>query len=213
MNAIRRNPGAAPFCLVVGLKFTEAGTFAFEQAARIARRIPDSTLHLVHVGEEAASEAKANELIDHLRLYVDEKVHSLGGLGGVHVSIHLCTGDPARELAALANEFGADLLVVGTATGHLRHWYGTSTVGQIVPLAACPVLVAGPKPREAAVRDVQIEAACPDCLRARAASNGATLWCARHQSHGLRPHTYSYSRALPLRNHDSEVIPTGIDMS
>lgn len=213
MEPIRYESSARPFCLVVGLSFNDAGTFAFERAALIARRIPGSSLHLVHVGDEAASEAKANELIDHLRLYVDEKIHSLGGLGGVHVSIHLCTGDPATELSGFANELQADLLIVGTANGHLRHWYGAPLVEKLAPLAACPVLVAGPKPRVAANRDLAIEPACPDCLRARASSKGATWWCERHQGHGLRPHTYSYSRALPLRNHDSEVIPTGIDMS
>ena len=209
----RYDSRARPFRLVVGLSFTDAGTFAFERAALIARRIPNAALHLIHVGDEAANEAKANELIDHLRLYADEKIRSLGGLGGVHVSIHLCAGDPASELSGFANELEADLLIVGTEHGHLRHWYGAPLVERLVPLTACPVLVAGPKPRVAASRDLVIEPACPDCLRARVSSKGAAWWCERHQGHGFRPHTYSYSRALALGSHDSAVTPTGIDMS
>jgi nucleotide-binding universal stress UspA family protein len=210
MNEESKNAGPSNLSVVVGLAFTDADGFAFDQAARIAQRVARSELHLVHVFDAEPSEPRARELVDHLRLYVNEKAAALGGLKAMTVGIHLRAGKPVREIVQLATETQADLIVVGSHKGpHLKSWLLGSTAEHLVATAPCPVLIAGPKPKPVA-HEPAIEPACPDCLRIRAASHGADWWCERHSHHAKRAHTFSYQRELPFATQDSAVIPTGI---
>jgi len=206
-----RSDGPSTLALVVGLAFGDADGAAFDQAARLASRVPRSELHLVHVFAEEPSEARARELVQHLRLYVNEKAALLGGLKAMTVGVHLRAGKPVREIVQVATDLRADIIVVGSHKGpHLKNWLVGSTAEQLVASAPCAVLVATPKPRAEAKHDPAIEPPCPDCLRARATTRGA-WWCERHAHHAKRAHTFSYQRELPFASHDSEVIPTGID--
>jgi nucleotide-binding universal stress UspA family protein len=199
--------------IVVGLAFTDADGFAFDQAARMARRVPRSELHLVHVFSDGPTEARSRELVDHLRLYANEKAAAVGGLKAMTVGIHLRTGKPVREIVQLATEVRADLIVLGSHKGpHLKSWLLGSTAERLVATAPCPVLIAAPKAKAAEVHEPEIEPACPDCLRVRASSDGDAWWCERHAHRALRAHTFSYQRELPFATHDSEVIPTGVRM-
>lgn len=203
--------GESSLCIVVGLAFNAADGAAFDQAVSIASGAGRSELHLVHVFEEEPAKAQTRELIDHLRLYVNEKAAAAGGLKGITVGIHIRTGKPVRELAQFASDLGANLIVIGSHKGpHLKSWLVGSTAEQLIARATCPVLVAAPKPSPAQPEEPAIEPACPDCLKTRAATRGASWWCDRHSHRGERAHTFSYQRELPLATYDSEVIPTGI---
>jgi nucleotide-binding universal stress UspA family protein len=196
---------------VIGLGFNDADGPAFDHAARVARRVPGSVLHLVHVFDEEPSEARARELVDHLRLYVNEKVATLGGFVGMTVGIHLRAGEPTREIAQLAGDVGADLIVLGAHQGlDPKSWVTGSTAGRLGKIAPCPVFVVSPRAEAKDPEVPRIEPPCIDCIAARKSSRGAEWWCARHASHARRAHTFSYQRELPLATHDSEVIPTGI---
>jgi nucleotide-binding universal stress UspA family protein len=198
--------------MVVGLDFSDADGPAFDQSTRIARRVPSSELHLVHVFDREPSEARLRDLAGHLRLYVNEKAAVVGGLGGVTVGIHLRAGKTVREIVQLAIEVDADLIVLGSHRGpHLKQWLVGSTAERLIAGAPCPVLVASPRPKEPEKHEPTIEPACPQCLQARAASKGAQWWCERHSHRAAGGHSFSYQRELPLAFHDSEVIPTGID--
>ena len=199
-----------PFSIVVGLDFLEAGGYAFGQAARVARAIPGSQIHLVHVFEDAVDDARRAQLKAHLRLYVNEKAASLGGLAGVSVGIHLRVGDTVREIVQLASDVSASMIVIGANKGpNLESWAVGSIAGRLLLWAACPVLVAGPKPPPSQT-EPKIEPPCADCERTRAASKRAVWWCDRHAHHAASAHVFSYQRELPLETHDSEVIPTGV---
>ena len=67
--------------------------------------------------------------------------------GHAEVDVHVRTrrGSPARELAAAAEEFSADALVIG-APGHLWHRIAGSVPGWLARHARCPVIVV-PLPR------------------------------------------------------------------
>ncbi len=198
-------------CVVVGLDFTDADGPAFDLAARIAMRSSDSQIHLIHVFPEAPSAQRSEDLIDHLRLYVEEKTAVARGLGGVAVGIHLRGGAAVPELVRMATEVNADFIVVGSHQGlHLTDWIAGSTVERLIRGSAFPVLVA-PFLREAVKPEPTIEPACSDCIAARFASAGAQWWCERHSNPGRRGHTYSYQRELPMATHDSAITPTGID--
>lgn len=207
------NGSESRLTVVVGLDFTDADGPAFDQAVRIAQRVPRSELHLVHVFGAEPSRAKSKELVGHLRLYVNEKAAAMGGLGGITVGIHLRSGKPVREIVQLATEVSADIIVVGSYRGpHLSHWVLGSTAERLIHAAPCPVLVASPRPKEPAKHEPSIEPPCPDCVRARSASRGKEWWCERHSHVAVGGHLYSYQRELPFASHDSEVIPTGVDL-
>jgi nucleotide-binding universal stress UspA family protein len=62
--------------------------------------------------------------------------------GHAEVDVHVRTrrGNPARELAAAAEEFSADALVIG-APGHFWHRVAGSVSGWLARHARCPVIV------------------------------------------------------------------------
>lgn len=208
-------PASRPFSILVCFDYTDAGGYAFEQAASIVKRLPSSEMHLIHVTSGDTSDARVRQVAGQLRAYVDAKAASIGGMGGMSVGVHVRHGDPVREIAQLAAEVDIDLIVIGTPKhANLKSWILGTTEEKLLQHSPCPVVVAGPKPTEPHVHYPAIAPACADCLKARATSHGSQWWCARHASsglHGVSGHLYSYQRELPFASHDSEVIPTGID--
>jgi nucleotide-binding universal stress UspA family protein len=212
MSTPSKTPPTARFSVVVGLDFTDADGHAFDQAARLAMRVPGSELHLVHVFDKTPTAESSRELVDHLRLYVDEKAAMTPGLVGAKVGIHLRGGKPVRELVQLATEVQADVIVVGSHKGpHIKDWVVGSTVERLVSSAAFPVLVASPPASEPVKHEPAIEPPCPQCLEARRASGGQQWWCERHAHAAKSGHTYSYQREFPFSSHDSAISPTGVD--
>ena len=62
--------------------------------------------------------------------------------GHAEIDVHVRTrrGSPARELAAAAEEFSADALVIGAPT-HIWHRIAGSVSGWLARHARCPVIV------------------------------------------------------------------------
>jgi nucleotide-binding universal stress UspA family protein len=196
-----------PFVLVAALDLadTASGGYALDQALRISRRIPGSQLHALHVSVVAVQA----ETLGMLRHYVEEKATALGGCERQTFAVHVRKGVPAREIAQLASDLGADVIVVGThETPQLRKLFIGSTAERVMAAATCPVVVAGPRPKPEPNHTIVIEGPCPDCVKARFESRDAAWWCARHSEHHpvLRHHhLYSYHSELPFAEHDSEV--------
>jgi nucleotide-binding universal stress UspA family protein len=192
-----------PFTMVVGDDFEQASGLAFEQAVRMAVRIPGSHLHVAHVMRADAGEAETKRLSSRLRLYVSEKC-AADAYAGQYLGIHVRQGDPACELAELARDVRADLIVVGARRhGHLRELLHGFFGARLRRISPCPVLVAEPMVEDAAAPDPAIEPPCPDCLVVRERSAGTQWWCARHDSRSRRLHRYSYQSELPFSSHDS----------
>ncbi len=200
-------PSARPFVLVIALDLadTASGGYALDQATRIATRVPGSQLHVLHV---CTSDVKS-ETLGLLRHYVSEKATALGGPMQQTVAVHVRKGEPAREIAQLATDVCADLIVVGTHKApHLKNLFVGSTAERVMANAKCPVVVAGPTPTPEPSHVIVIEPACPDCVQARLDSAGRAWWCARHsEPHSVmrHHHLYSYDSGLPFAEHDYEV--------
>ena len=213
-----------PYIIVVGVDFSESGDVALEQAFQIADDRYPADVHAVNVvpsfmpsatpdGQAVVGAGFAQAIGDantRLRNYVEEKLilHQDKGTRRApsRVVTHVRTESAAREVAQLAADLEADLVVVGTSNrkGISRLLLG-STAEATVRLAPCPVLVARPKSVPAA--EPAIEPACPRCVQARIDSNGAELWCEQHRErHGQR-HTYhqgdrvSGDNSMPLIMH------------
>jgi nucleotide-binding universal stress UspA family protein len=82
-------------------------------------------------------EGKARELLD-------EQVKKVEDAGGTVARVHLRKGQPAEEIIALAEELGANLIVVGNRhRGRIRRALAGSVSDWVVRHARCPVLVVG----------------------------------------------------------------------
>jgi nucleotide-binding universal stress UspA family protein len=215
-----------PQIIVVGVDFSEASELAVQQAFKIAAEQAQAEVHLVNVVQTYGTQVTYDMPVDasalavltvteartRFRRYADQALARFQaqnpGSSFNRVVVHLRFDAIAQEIAQLAADLEADLVVVGThgRRGFSRLLLG-STAEATVRLAPCPVLVARPK---AVPEDVpRIEPPCPQCVEARAASGGAELWCEQHRErHGQR-HTYHQrdrvasdaEMPLVLRNH------------
>jgi len=213
-----------PYVIVVAVDYSEMSDFVFERALELAAEKPSVAVHAINVlpvyqsglvpDATAVTWAGAmpsiTEAAQQLRAYVERRIaafrtqhadQKLAFLDGVVA--HQRVEVPSEEVAQLAADLEADLVVVGTH-GHrgLSRLLLGSVAEATVRLAPCPVLVVRPKAPPAPVPAIQPP--CPRCVEARKASGGKEMWCEQHRErHGQR-HTYhqgdrvSADGSLPL---------------
>ena len=176
--------------------------FAFEESARVALSIPESSIHVLYLARRRDTFHDLEEGAS--TLGEDASVHAASlGVADRLRAVHLRAGEPAAEIADVARQVGASLVII---SGRLRRLLRKRQMNAIHRELGRPVVVAMP-PRTVVP---EIEPPCPDCTRTREATGGDELWCAVHSHHRLHAHTYGYRREHPLAMHDSNVIPTGI---
>lgn len=200
------NSDKAPYTLVVGVDFSSTGELALQRAFELASRTPDAEPHIVYVAAaygpmlrlELPDDTKTvsiEEASDHLRDYVAAQLDKFqtGRRAAFERAVtHIRVGAPADEVAQLAADLDADLIMVGThgRRGVRRLLLGSVAEG-VMRLAHCPVLIVRPKDHYGAEL-AQIEPPCPKCVETRRKTGGKELWCEQHsQRHGRR-HTYHY---------------------
>jgi nucleotide-binding universal stress UspA family protein len=215
-----------PYMIVVGVDQSETGDQALEQALRIGAQSAPAEVHAISVltlfstanaGVEYALatslpgiplEKALGDLMDHVNKKLALLHREFGSDPTRHLPRVLChvrLDSPAKEIAQLAADLEADLVVVGS---HGRRGLSRSLMGSVaeatVRFAPCPVLVTRPK---RVVPTISIEPPCPECVKARAASGGERFWCDQHsEKHGQRHTYYSTDRvsrdgSLPLLFH------------
>lgn len=199
--------------ILVAVDFTESSDLAFDRALELCARNPAASLHVVTVVPAAQSVATAGvagvdagaavgvwraseQAADYLRDYVERKTRAFREQNASRpiqslerIVAHVRFDAPAEEVAQLAADLEADLVVVGT---HGRRGVSRLVLGSVaegtVRLAPCPVLVVRPKTTPAPVP--AIEPPCPRCVETRRATAGREFWCDQHRErHGQR-HTY-----------------------
>jgi nucleotide-binding universal stress UspA family protein len=135
-------------CIVAATDDSPTARVAVSQAADLARDL-GAGLHLVGASRRlpawvaadvgaavAASEALAEAESD-LRESLDGAAADLRS-GGLRVSAHVASGEPAEVIVSVAREVGADLIVVGNRG--LRRLVG-SIPRQVSHRAPCSVLI------------------------------------------------------------------------
>ena len=197
--------GRRPFTIVVADEATRAGGFAFDEAARVAERIPLAALHAVYLVKRGTTLAQMEQIAASLRADTVGRAATLG----VHdrlMAVHVRAGDAATEIAAVARELDADMVVLGEPERRFGLRRNDALFDALHVELECPVVLAKPLPS----RFPEIEPPCPACALARAQSHNQVWWCAAHRKHRHAPHHYGYHREIALAQHDSNVIPTGI---
>ncbi len=196
-----------PRKLVVGIDFSELSERALDVALDTAA-VGDSTeIHALVVRPLAGDvldpltipvPPQLGDDLEMLRDLLERRVRaSLARYGSSRLSsavAHASLGSPAHEIARLAAELDADLVIVGT---HGRKGLGRFLLGSVAEttmrLCGCPVYVVRPKDHNRDDQPPKIEPPCPECVARRHETKGAELWCKRHSEHHPRAHVYSYA--------------------
>jgi nucleotide-binding universal stress UspA family protein len=200
MNAFLDGRSPCPVVLV-GIDFSPLSEDALRMASAVGYRSSELELHLVHVLPSLPAGDFGQSHKDALLAYptqtedVRVKLDQLGMAIAPftkRIIAHVCVGRPEAEIAQLASDLHADLVVVGAHgdRGFLRSVLG-SVAQSLMRNAPCPVLTCH---SQATPLCEQIEPPCVDCLSVQRETDGARLWCERHSQHRGRAHTY---HALP----------------
>ncbi len=202
-----------PYRIVVGIDFSELSLRALDQAFSMAALRPGSQIHLVVAVADADSElvpsadrrASLIEITDHVRDRL--AAHGTNALQAFRAAepaaapfplvAHVRVGPSADQLAALAGEIQADLVIVGThgRRGLQRAMTG-SVAERVVRIAPCPVLVVRPMDKHTLDGVPKLYPACPSCVSTRERTHGAQWWCDAHAVAPEPAHTFSHSRRL-----------------
>lgn len=195
-----------PQIVVVGVDYSDASELALAQALELASSVRRAELHAVHVAssypsfglehvpEPMAPVTTSRETQAELERHLDRSLLDFTTRRDPELPIpdrvvaHLCFDSPAEQIAELARDLEAHLVIVGThgRRGLSRMLLGSVAEG-VVRLSPCPVLVVRPREVSDAPR---IEPPCEHCVRARIATGGRRQWCNQHNERHGRRHTY-----------------------
>ncbi len=202
-----------PYVIVVGVDYSPASDLALARAFEIAVERPRSEVHVVNVAQLNGGQTLIDSPIDpsgiaslsvadatsQVGLFADaqwrafEAQHTdLASERSPRVVPHLRLAAPAQEVAQMAADLAADLVVVGThgRSGLARLILG-SVAESVVRLAPCPVLVVREKGVPEADDPVpRIEPPCARCVETRRVTAGKEFWCEDHRAHHGQRHTY-----------------------
>jgi nucleotide-binding universal stress UspA family protein len=142
--------------VVVAYDFSESADIALERAVDIACRAPAHVLHFIAAIDgrrgigTTAHEAIDFEYTEKIQGIISGKIRAAFErreiAGEPLFFVHARIGRPVHEILELADEVGADMIVIGShgRTG-LRRLFLGSTCEAVVRRARCPVIVARPK--------------------------------------------------------------------
>jgi nucleotide-binding universal stress UspA family protein len=137
--------GEASHPVLAGYDGSASSRHALAYAAGMARRL-DRSLVLIYVVPGICCEPMTGTVIGSARddaelaRWLFAELDRVFDRGDLAVSVLTRRGNPARELAAAADESSADALVVG-APGHRWHHVAGSVPGWLARHAHCPVIV------------------------------------------------------------------------
>jgi nucleotide-binding universal stress UspA family protein len=145
-----------PYIVVVAMDLSEPGGRAWRFAFDLAALRGEAEIHAVVVGPKGMAPAVrdiatpgASSSTAQPPPSVKVLQHRSASGQARLMAMHFRTGRPDRAIVGLANELGADLIVVGThPTSGLQRLFGGSTADRVARSASCPVVVVRPKKGE-----------------------------------------------------------------
>jgi nucleotide-binding universal stress UspA family protein len=174
------------FSALVALDGSEYETIVLDHALDLLGHRDRVDLHCLTVATPPPGgdvpEDRADRLQTHLRALLLDRLETFLPRGvpeGWRVHLHLRGGDPADEIATLAAEIGADLLVLGRFGSHGQDG---SPADEVIRQVSCPTLVV----RVADLEDQGGAITCPACVAMRRESQGERWFCDAHSDHSDR---------------------------
>lgn len=160
--------------IVVGLDLSEYSEIVLEHALDQAARHGAPDLHFLHVVDNDDVELAKKRLAE-LVLPSLEDVKCAEW----RARFHIRPGHPADEIANLAGELDAHLIVLGRFGTHYPRKRLGSVAARVIDLAPCPTLVVG-MPGDVPSKQ------CPACADVRASSDGERWFCEAHAGDRMR---------------------------
>ena len=201
-----RNTGK--FLILAEVDFSEHGPSVLQSAVDLASTTPDAELHLVHAFGRAvrADQLQWFPALSALTSIEDSDaagaaLHRIAAaipLRDTRVCAHVHEGSATTVIAELAEDLGADLVIVGNHDrgGGNRSFFG-SVAEKLVRMAPCPVLIIRPK---SIPSSEPIAPPCPACEAGKRLTWGAHLRCIDHaprhpgaSTHHPTPSTFDLS--------------------
>jgi nucleotide-binding universal stress UspA family protein len=156
--------------IVVALDLSEYSEVVLEHALDQAARHAAPDLNFLHV---VANEADVDAMKQRLSELV---LPALDGLDATdwRARMHVRVGVAHEEIANLADELRAQLIVMGRFGTHPQRHLG-AVASRVLAATTCPTLVVG-------LFDESLDATaqCSECVAIRAESDGERLFCATH---------------------------------
>jgi nucleotide-binding universal stress UspA family protein len=205
--------------IVVGYDFSSLADLALVKAFELASREPVGEVHVLNVlipmldlTEVATAGAMQVDLgpnVSDTYAALESRVgqamskwQTETGRSFSRLTVHVRTEIATSEVAQLASDLDAELVVVGThGRRGIRRLLLGSVAEAVVRQAPCPVLVVRPKAPHP--ETPKIEPPCPKCVEARKSSGGAVLWCEQHSQHHGQRHTYHYTDRVAVETNPS----------
>ena len=162
--------------IVVGIDLSEYTEIVIEHALDQAARHDQPELHFLTVRE--TRKPSNEELKQALWERVAPELQTFNEHGrDWRARLHVRTGAPDEQIALLAAEIQADLIVIGQFGLH-----DNGVPNQVVHASACPTLVVGMP------QDANLTPMCPMCVTVRDESDGNRWFCAAHVSDARGEH-------------------------
>jgi nucleotide-binding universal stress UspA family protein len=170
-------PSAAPrvrrFRIVVGIDLSEYADIVIDHALDQAARHDAPELHFLTVREKRRPSAEECKQAMWAQVYPELETFSRFGTDW-RARLHVRRGKPEVEIAELAAEIRADLIVIGQFGLHTPRASDKNLPNRVLQQAVCPTLVVGAP--EAADTSPQ----CPLCAAVREETEGERWFCAQH---------------------------------
>jgi nucleotide-binding universal stress UspA family protein len=146
--------------IVCAVDGSEQAVLALDCAGQMAQR-DGAELHVAHVVEKLVTGRVAGQNVhvdeDQIDAKIEQQMNALAAQYGIKPTLHMTagtSGNAARQIAEIAGEVGADLIVIGTR-GHsaVAGVLLGSVTQRLLHIAHCPVLAVPPLHRAAESMD------------------------------------------------------------
>jgi nucleotide-binding universal stress UspA family protein len=177
-------PRARRYRIVVGIDLSEYADIVIEHALDQAARHDAPELHFLTVCEE-----RRGSIGDRRQALWERVYPALETFNQFRTDwrarVHARRGKPEVEIAELAAEVRADLIVIGQFGLHTPRSSDKNVPNRVLQQAVCPTLVVGlPEAVDATPQ-------CPLCSAVREDSDGERWFCPRHAGDRGRDHLMS----------------------
>ncbi len=126
--------------ILVASDLTVRSDRALQRALALAVKF-QAELKAVHIIDETLTGAIAEKHLEAARHALTAQIDAAGGQNGAIVSQEVITGVDYRDIAGRAQEWGADLVVLGVHRHATRELFKGTTSERVVRYGTCPVLI------------------------------------------------------------------------
>ena len=170
--------------IVVGLDLSEYADIVLEHALDQAARHDAPELHFLTVRERRKPTAEERKRALWERVYPALETFNRHGTDW-RAQLHVRRGKPEIEIATLAADIRADLIVIGQFGLHTPRVSDKNLPNRVLQQAVCPTLVVGfPETLDTSPQ-------CPLCAAVREETEGERWFCPQHTGDRGRDHLVS----------------------